>query len=57
MGKGNPQTGTYEIRSIVDENYVVVKSWTKSKCRYTYEIKHISFFEIFEKHIKWKISK
>ena len=52
-GKGNPATGTNEIRAIVDNEYAVLKFHSKKRNCPAYEIKHICFFEVFEKQIKW----
>ena len=47
-GKGHHANVLYHIRAIVDEHYVVVKSWVKHKKRWSYEVHPMFWFEMLQ---------
>jgi hypothetical protein len=51
--KGQLHNGNYEVRAFIDNQYVAIKFKSKKHYRYSYELQHISFFDVFNQYIKW----
>ena len=46
FGHDNLNNKNIEIRAIVDDEYVVFKSWSKNKSRYVYSIESLYYFRL-----------
>ena len=49
-GDGNLNNKIIHIRSIVDEEYIVLRTWLKHKKRWSYEVKSVYCFELLFNH-------
>lgn len=45
-GVDNPNNKTLHIRSIIDDDYVVFKWWSRTKQRWIYQVEHKMYFEV-----------
>lgn len=51
--KNNINNKILHIRNIVDIDYIVFKSYSKTKKRWIYNIEHISYFEINKQYMEF----
>jgi len=56
-GEGNRNNRIIHIRAIVDEEWVVSRTWWKSKRRWHYVIEHILGFEMMQEAGRLKTNK
>lgn len=43
---GNINNATLHIRALVDNEYVVIRQWSKSRQSWCYKVEHITMFEL-----------
>lgn len=48
-GDNNINNSVIHIRAFVDDNFVVLRSWSKHKKQWVYDIKHKIWFSIHKK--------
>jgi len=52
--KHNVNNKILHVRAIVDEEYIVLKRWSKRKQRWHYSIEHISWFDSIHEYMTVK---
>ena len=50
-GQGNFNNRVIHVRAFVDDDFVVIRSWSKSKKHWSYEVQHRSYFAVLMKYM------
>lgn len=49
--EGNPNNRTVHVRAIVDDDYIVIRQWSRRRQRWIYTVEDRLYFEISQAHL------